>query len=414
MAGPNSTRVAFETARLRLARQQVGESDALGAALAHAALVSAVALQIERVSVWRFSEDRTRLRCECLLTLSSGVIADGEELEVATIPGYMAALEQRRVIAVSDVRVHPATRELARYFAAHDIKSVLDAPILSGGSVVGVVCHEQVKTARTFDQQEVDFAASVADILTLIDEQGRRLELEIELRAQDNLREQVLKLEALARLARAAAHDFNNVLSAVTMTADMLREHPDAQVAEHAAVLRDATALGTRIARELLVLGREAPMDAQRVPLRPLVEGLLPMLRSRHGSRCTFTLRCALEEPAARADSAQIERAIMNLCTNGADAIEQGGKVEITIRAPHNGEVHGPGWLVVEVADDGTGMSEHVKSHLYEPYFTTKQNGTGVGLASVYATMRQLGGRVLIDSEPNRGTRVRLILPSWT
>jgi signal transduction histidine kinase len=60
------------------------------------------------------------------------------------------------------------------------------------------------------------------------------------------------------------------------------------------------------------------------------------------------------------------------------------------------------------------GMSAHVKSHLYEPYFTTKQHGTGVGLASVYSTMRQLGGRVLVESELNRGTRVRLILPSWT
>lgn len=408
-----SKRVAFETARLSLARHQLEGDDCATAGAAHAALVSARALQIERVSIWRFVGSST-LCCSCLYTLSTHTFSRGEELDTRTFPTYVAALQDRRVIAVSDAAQHRSTRELAPYFAAHDIRSILDAPIIFRDQVIGVVCHEQVGTARQFAQHEVDFAASVADILAMIEEQAARLEIEMELRRRDRQREQLAKLEAVSRLARSAAHDFNNALGIIMMAAEPLVGHVDPAVAKSGRVLLEAAEMGERIARELLVLGREAPMEAARVLLRPAVELLLPLLRARFGPEREFACVCELAEPAVHADPAQIERLLLNLCTNAAEAIDQRGHVEVRLRAPTGDEAHGRGWVVIEVSDDGHGMSEHVKEHLYEPYFTTKPHGSGVGLASVYGTVRQLGGKILVDSEPQRGTRMIVVLPAWT
>ena len=87
--------------------------------------------------------------------------------------------------------------------------------------------------------------------------------------------------------------------------------------------------------------------------------------------------------------------------------------MEFVIRSPTAGEAHGQGWLVLEVRDDGVGMSEHVTAHLFEPYFTTKPHGTGIGLASVYGIVRQLGGRVVVESELRSGSSFIVILPTW-
>lgn len=418
MPGPASKRVAFETARLSLARHKLDGDDCRTAASAHAALVSAVALQIERVGIWRFDAQQTTLRCDCLYTLSTGSFSgSGDVLDARAFPRYFAALRERRAIVAADARSHRVTGELAdSYLVPRGIVSVLDAPVFLDGEVIGVVCHEHVGDVRDFQQHEVDFASSVADMVAMVDEQSQRLALEIELRKQDQLRQELVKLEAVGRLARAAAHDFNNVLAAIMMAAEPLITHPDADVSERGSVLIDATALGARIAKDLLVLGRDAPMDTACVRLDQAVEAMLPILRARSGGSAgprRFLLDSRIDQPQVRADPSQIDRLLLNLGTNAAEAIEQGGRVDIVIRTVEEGEAHGPGWLVLEVRDNGAGMNEHVKSHLFEPYFTTKPHGTGVGLASVYGIVRQLGGRILVESELHRGSRFIVILPAW-
>jgi signal transduction histidine kinase len=342
----------------------------------------------------------------------------------------------------SDARHHRSTAELyAGYLAPLGIGSLLDAPVFLDGEVVGVVCHEHVGPPREFEQHEVDFASSVADMVAMVDEQSQRLALEMELREQDLLRQQLVKLEAVGRLARAAAHDFNNALATIMIAAEPLTTHLDPEVAERGSILLDATELGARIAKDLLVLGRDAPMDSSCVRLDGAVEALLPLLRARFGgtdmargghAAPVFTLTTHVIEPMVRADPSQIERIILNLGTNAAEAIEQlaserpseqrpseqhsseqRGHVEFVIRSPTAGEAHGQGWLVLEVRDDGVGMSEHVSAHLFEPYFTTKPHGTGIGLASVYGIVRQLGGRVVVQSELRSGSSFIVILPTW-
>jgi two-component system cell cycle sensor histidine kinase/response regulator CckA len=393
--------------------------------------VSAVALDIERVSIWRFGPGHQSIRNECLYTRSTGAFSVGGEVLLARdYPLYFAALRERRAIVASDARHHRCTAELYdAYLAPRGIGALLDAPVFLDGEVVGVVCHEHLGPPRDFEQHEVDFASSVADMVAMVEEQSLRLALEIELREQEVLRQQLVKLEAVGRLARAAAHDFNNALSTIMMAAEPLTTHSDPDVAERGSILLDATELGARIAKDLLVLGRDAPMDGAAVRLDGAVEVLLPLFRARFGQgagapdgareptrgkhRRQFSLTKHVSEPMVRADPSQIERIILNLGTNAAEAIEGEGDVEFVIRYPTDDEAHGQGWLVLEVRDDGGGMSAHVQAHLFEPYFTTKPNGTGIGLASVYGIVRQLGGRIVVESELKVGSKFIVILPTW-
>jgi two-component system cell cycle sensor histidine kinase/response regulator CckA len=354
--------MTFETARLSLARHVVAGEETRLQAIGHAAAVSAVALQMERVGVWYFEDDDQRLVCQCLFALSTKTASSGEVLDARTFPTYVGALRERRAIAAPDARTHRLTGELTdQYLDPHGISSILDAPILLGGRVVGVVCHEHVGAPRSFEQHELDFAGSVADMIALVEEQSARLRLETTLREQEERLQRGAKLEALGRLARTAAHDFNNVLTGI--------------------------------------------MDAA-------IDAVIPVLHSRFGDGLEVHREIGVKDPAVVADPSQIERILLNLCINAAEASGGRGRIDVLVRAPQPLEVRGRGWLVLEVIDQGTGLSEEVKDHLFEPYFTTKPAGTGLGLASVYGIVKQLKGRIQAESVLGRGTSFVVILPA--
>jgi two-component system cell cycle sensor histidine kinase/response regulator CckA len=412
VTAPKSKRIAFETARLSLARHVVAGEETRLQALGHAAAVSAMALGMERVGVWYFEDDEQRLVCQCLYTLSTKSHSSGEVLEARTFPNYVAALRERRALAAADARTHRHTAELTQsYLTPHGIGALLDAPILSGGRLVGVVCHEHVGEPRNFEQHELDFAGSVADMIALIEEQSARVRLEAALREQDELVQRSAKLEALGRLARTAAHDFNNVLTAIMAGAHLLTRQGDAKLADGAKAITEAAEMGARISAQLLVLGREQPARSAPVSLSAALDAVLPVLRSRFGDELVVHSEIGVREPVVLADPAQIERILLNLCINAAEAGGGRGRIEVRFREPRPEEARGRGWLVLEVSDQGIGMSDEVKDHLFEPYFTTKPSGTGLGLASVYGIVRQLGGRVQAESVLGRGSSFIVTLP---
>ena len=127
--------------------------------------------------------------------------------------------------------------------------------------------------------------------------------------------------------------------------------------------------------------------------------------------------------PPVRADAGQLEQALVNLAVNARDALPHGGRLRVRLGAvAHDGgdapleELAPPpsgSWVLLDVEDDGVGMDAETLSRVFEPFFTTKEpgQGTGLGLSTVYAVVRQAGGSVAVDSEPGRGTRFRLWLP---
>lgn len=148
--------------------------------------VAARALETERTSVWLYDSQHSRLRCVNLFELSPHRHSKGAELAAEDFPSYFAALREEHTIAAHDARSDPRTREFAvSYLAPLGITSMLDAPIRAGSAIAGVICHEHVGPARRWEVDEQNFAASVADLLSLALETGERKKAEAELRRSE-------------------------------------------------------------------------------------------------------------------------------------------------------------------------------------------------------------------------------------
>lgn len=414
MPPPITLRIAHETARLALARIRVNGDETRASATRKATEISAGALRVERVGVWAFRDGGAALTCLTQYSLSRRQHARGESLDAASFPAYAAALRERRVLAAADAPNHPLTRELAPgYLSRHGITSVLDAPIIRDGAVVGVVCHEHVGPARRWDQHEIDFAGTVADMVAMVFEQADKIELNAALQHERERRLSEQKMDALERLARTVAHDVNNLLAAAGMNADALRRHADPEVAEIADEIGAIVRSGARIVRQLSEFSTATPAQA-RCDAAEVVTRLAPVLRSLAGDRVEVEVSAAAPDATIACPGEQFEQLVLNLCTNARDALEgRAGKIRVALTEAGAEGAGGPGagWVALEVSDDGCGMSEETQARMFEPYFSTKGGGRGVGLSAVYGVARRAGGAVHVDSSPGQGTRIIVLLP---
>jgi signal transduction histidine kinase len=406
------TSLAYEAARLRLARLKIEGGKTRATASRCAVHISAVALGVERVGVWLLCDGGRALECVDQFNLSTDQHTSGARIEAARYPTYFAAMQRRRAIVAHDARTDEATRELTEsYLDPLGITSILDAPIIREGRVVGVVCHEHVGPRREWTQSDMAFSSSVADMITIIFEQIDRLDLEAEAHHEAERRSEQLKMEALGRLAGSVAHDFNNMLAVIGLLARDLQANADPVVAQRAAEIVENVAVSARLARQLLIFGREGASHVTRIRLDELLARIQPILLSAAGSGVRFTVTVTSRTPEISADPSLIEQIALNLCLNARDAVSGEGHVDVRVRDPRPDDGIDPSYVLLEVADDGAGMDDATQSRIFEPYFTTKPQGTGLGLATVYGIVQRLGGLVHVTSEPGHGTTFTVALP---
>jgi signal transduction histidine kinase len=412
MSDPPSRRVAFETTRLRLARIALEGSHARDNGLELITRNAADALGVARVGVWFFDPAGSRLVCHDLFSARTCEHVKGHVLEMRRYPTYAKALTERRAIVADDARAHHTTRELAStYLTEFGITSMLDAPIIRKGRVVGVICHEHVGPARRWLEKEIDFAGSSGDLAALILEQAERVELESALKVRTEERLETNKLEALGTLARSIAHDFNNVLAVCqALACDLEAGDTTISPQEIAQSLHESVALGKRLTAQLLGVGnREAPPVS--TDLRKILQRLTAPLKALAGAKTEVVVKVIAKDVNVRLSEAEVEQILMNLVANARDAICDRGQVDIKLRPPHEGDDVASDFVVLEVTDDGAGMDAHTRAHLFEPYFTTKPHGHGLGLATLYGIVKRAGGTVQVASEPGFGTTFLLALP---
>ena len=400
----------LEAARLSIVHLKLEGSEDLWRAVESALRVSARSLDVARVGLWLLSDDRTALHEVAKHDERSGALATDIDrkwtLSLAGWPAYLAAITSRRVIAAGDARTDPRTAELRDgYLDALGIAALLDAPVFVGGTVWGVVCHEHVGAARPWSQREIDFAVSVADMLSALLEQSSRIEAQRLLLVEEQAAAGARHAEALVRTVAAIGHDFNTVLQSVTTLAEGARREGDPAARDRAlAEIVDASRQGSRIVAQLRDVGRPAPAEVGGADLSLVVEGLRRRLEALLAP--DHDLATVLDPDALVAASRpDLERILMNLAVNAREAMPAGGTVHVAVRAA--GQT-----VVLAVRDQGVGIPAAVRDRVFEPYFTTKiERSSGLGLFAVQAIATQTGGTIDLTSVEGQGTEVAITWP---
>jgi signal transduction histidine kinase len=242
-------------------------------------------------------------------------------------------------------------------------------------------------------------------------------------RASEELRRSVDRVDALARLAGDIAHDFNNLVTAMGGCVDLLLEDTDPLDPSHEVLvtLRSTTDRAAELTRKLLGLRGQSGVEAQIVDVDAFTADLGPIIRQLLGSGIELKLTGTAEPALVLVDPTRLEHAILNLVANARDATPDGGQLEVSVaiepavaRSSRAGRrLSGGASVSLTVRDTGRGMADETLARIFEPYFSTKGRGrgTGLGLASVYGTVRDSGGDIRIESSPGAGTTVRIQLP---
>ncbi|MCS3446748.1 MULTISPECIES: ATP-binding protein [Bradyrhizobium] len=244
-----------------------------------------------------------------------------------------------------------------------------------------------------------------------------------EAEANESKIRQAQKMEAVGQLTGGIAPDFNNILTVITGTIDILAEAVthNRQLTEITSLIRDAAERGASLTRHLLAFARKQPLQPSDVDVNALMVDTIELLRPTIGDHVDIDFHSAPDLPRALVDGNQLVTAIINLALNARDAMPKGGRLTIETRTAelkpsdvngHDGLAAGD-YVAIALTDNGRGIAEADLAKVFEPFFTTKDvgKGTGLGLSMVYGFVRQSNGHVVLDSEVGRGTRVMLYLP---
>ena len=269
-------------------------------------------------------------------------------------------------------------------------------------------------TVPFFDEQGRVFrlASIVRDVSSV--REAERLQRSLEAQVAESQ-----KNEALARLASHIAHDVNNLLTVVNAHAQRLQELTG-KSAEVAQAILQATARGRELTQQVLTFGRRRPPERKQIDLQTLVRETLKLLEPTAGGVKLREL-IGSRVPRVMGDAGQLHQVLTNLCTNALQAMPSGqGTLTITLEGTdvdfEYASLHPPlqagKWVRLTVADTGVGMDENTTRRIFEPFFSTRRDGTGLGLSVVHSIVQGHEGAIVVDSAPERGSSFHLFLPA--
>ncbi len=249
-------------------------------------------------------------------------------------------------------------------------------------------------------------------------EQERVSELESQL-------QQAQKLEAIGRLAGGVAHDYNNMLGAISGYADMIKKRVDPEntkVIAYSEKILSAATRASDLTAKLLTFARKGKIETTIIDIHPIIDELVSMLT--HTIQKTIIISKQLDaDPATvEGDASQLQNVLLNLALNARDAMPNGGRLNVTTALKKFdspkvdrglfGTMIGE-YVVVSISDTGVGMDKETKEKIFEPFFTTKNpgKGTGLGLASVFGIIKDHRGTIEVESWPGAGSTFQLYLP---
>ena len=352
--------------------------------------------------------------------IQSIIEADNLSAEIVLVDNredFVSALKERYDLILADLTL-PAFDGLNALALAR--KMTPETPFIFVSGTLGEdQAVETVKSGATdyvLKDQLSRLVPSIHRALREVEEHKARKRLEEQLF-------QSQKLDALGRLAGGIAHDFNNQLTVINGFVDIAlgRLPDDHPVRKDLQEIKNAGERSSNLTRQLLSFTRRPTEEKKLIDLNELIVNMDKMLKRLVGE---MILVSTIPDPAGGfvyVDPSQIEHVLVNLVVNARDAMPSGGKLIIETSevvldhdyvAAHPSVKPGK-YVMLAVSDTGTGMSDEVKRHLFEPFFTTKakDKGTGLGLATSHAVIKQNGGHIGVYSENGKGTTFKIYLP---
>jgi PAS domain S-box-containing protein len=272
---------------------------------------------------------------------------------------------------------------------------------------------------------ERDAAGAARRVVGTLADITDRKRAEEERRRFDERLRHAQKLESLGVLAGGVAHDFNNLLTVILANADLAqRSLPAGMVASELQAIIGAGARAAELSRQMLAYSGRGRLEVAPLDFPDLVREMLQILEASISKKATLSCTLPPRLPAVTADASQLRQVVMNLVLNASEALgEASGSIEVTLgsmecdrayfaRTVLDEERPEGTYLFLEVADSGCGMTAETQARMFDPFFTTKFTGRGLGMAAVLGIVRGHRGAIEVQSDPGRGTRIRVLLPA--
>ena len=227
---------------------------------------------------------------------------------------------------------------------------------------------------------------------------------------------QAERLGAMTRMAGAVAHDFNNLLTVILGCSEVLmhRVDGDEALAQEVSAIQRAGSRAAALTNQLVTIGQQRPVQPEVVDIEEVLTSIEPMISGVLGENVELDILRYPGPTTILIDRSELERSFLNLAINARDAMPDGGRFTIEISHLSDQDAEVPASVRICVTDTGTGIEPDVIAHCFEPFFTTKgrAQGTGLGLATVHATVTKAGGEIRVESSPGSGTRFTISFPA--
>ena len=332
------------------------------------------------------------------------------------VTSWNAGAEKIFGFTVQQAIGHPNPTVSAEFLPEH--RSLLERT-LSGEVIRGLETTRQCADSsfipvNVYAAPLYDAHGSIAGVMSVVEDISEAKRLASQVR-------QSQKLEVLGRLAGGVAHDFNNMLMVLDGSTELLERSlpPESDARLYLNQIQRTTSKAAAITKQLLAFSRNQVIEFRPMDLHAALAEIEFMLPRLLGSDIELSYHHSAAHSWIHSDPGQIEQIVANLAINARDAMPHGGCLSISTRNqssahhPENGSSADSLWVVLEVADNGSGMDEKTRAQIFEPFFTTKAigKGTGLGLSTVYGIVNQSGGHIEVHSAPGRGTRFEISFP---
>jgi len=349
------------------------------------------------------------------------IVVNAQIVEANDVAAAMSGYSREELVGKGPLDL--MTPESAKLSIANMQRGVTDPYLIDVVRKDGALIRVEVQGRNVTHRGQ---AARVSSLRDVTERERQQAKLREEQRRFDEQVQQAQKLESIAVLAGGVAHDFNNLLLAILGNVELALMHvPQGSPAvESLKQVQVAAHNAADLTRQLLAYGGRGRFVLQFLSLNDLVTEMSQLLRASIAKHVSFDMQLDAGLPKLKADPAQVRQIVMNLITNAAEAIgEQRGTITLKTSVRTLGEEEAKGiflpeaakpgdYLALEVSDTGQGMDAAVKARIFEPFFSTKFVGRGLGLAAVLGIVRGHRGVLSVQSEPGQGTTFTVLLPA--